>query len=266
MKPSAEVITSFKNPKVQHVRDLIASAAFRDETGLFVIEGVRLVEEAYERDLRPQLVFFSERVSPRGQRLVDGFRSAGVEVTEVSSDVLNRLSDTETSQGILAVLPQELIPVTNHLEPVLIIDQVRDPGNMGTILRSAAATAAGVVFLAPGCVDAFMPKVVRAGMGAHFHLPIRRAAWDEIRDYCRNQSPPLRILLAEAGTGQSMWQADLSHPLALIIGGEAQGAGEEARSLADTCVHIPMPGVFESLNAGVAAALLLYEILRQRNP
>lgn len=261
-----EVITSFKNPKVQRLRGLISQRSYRDETGQFVIEGVRLVEEAITRHFLPQSVYFSENLSARGIQLVDRLRQAGVEVFEVSGDILNRLSDTETSQGILAVLPQELIPLTGVAEPVLVIDQVRDPGNLGTILRSAAAAAAGAVLLAPGSVDPFMPKVVRAGMGAHFHLPICQTSWDGIEDYCKRQAqPPLQVLLAEAGSGLPMWQADLTRPLALVIGGEAEGAGEEARALSDAAIRIPMPGDFESLNAGVAASLLLYEVLRQRS-
>ncbi len=194
------------------------------------------------------------------------FQQSQLEVIEVRTDILDRLSDTETPQGILLVLPQDMIPLPGSIEPVLIIDQVRDPGNMGTMLRSAAAAGVSTVFLSPGSVDPFMPKVVRAGMGAHFHLAIRQNSWTEIRKYCKEQAdPPLQVLLAEVDAGDSMWQTDLTRPLALIIGGEAEGAGEQARELADASIHIPMPGAFESLNAGVAASLLLYEMLRQRN-
>lgn len=265
MKTFHEVINSSKNPKVKLIRDLISNRSAREDEGVFVAEGVRLAEEALQRNIQPRSVFISQRLSPRGMQLANRFREAHIEVFEVSPDILDRLSDTETSQGILLILPQEMIPLTDSMEPALIIDQVRDPGNMGTLLRSAAAVGAGVVFLAPGCVDPFMPKVVRAGMGAHFHLPIRQVSWMEIRDYCKKQAnPPLNVLLAEAQGGDNMWQADLTRPLALIIGGEAKGAGVEARQLADAKIHIPMPGAFESLNAGVAGSVILYEILRQR--
>lgn len=265
MKPANEVLTSFKNPKIQFVRDLISQRSARDESGLFVAEGVRLAGEALRRHIQPRSLFFSSHLSPRGEQLVSSLRGADVEVTEVSPEVLDRLSDTETSQGILLVLPQDMILVSGNAEPVLIVDQVRDPGNMGTLLRSAAAVGVGMVFLSPGSVDPFMPKVVRAGMGAHFHLPIRQASWAEIHTHCKQHfDPPLQVLLAEAEAGISMWQTDLTRPLALIIGGEAEGAGEQARKLADDLVHIPMPGAFESLNVGVAATLMLYEMLRQR--
>lgn len=266
MMNTFQILTSFKNPKIQFVRDLIKDRAAREENGLFIVEGVRLAEEASRLGILPRSVFFCSHLSGRGLELIRQYQGAAVDVTEVKPDILDKLSDTETSQGILLVLPQLVMPMPASTDLVLILDQVRDPGNMGTILRSAAAAGAGVVFVAPGSVDPFMPKVVRAGMGAHFHFPILQADWTRISECCKvKTTPPLQVVLAEAGAGLSMWQADLTQPLALVIGGEADGPGPHARQLADTLVHIPMPGNFESLNAGVAASLLLYEIIRQRN-
>ncbi len=263
---SSQLLTSFKNPKLQFVRDLVKDRTAREETGLFIVEGVRLAEEVHKHHILPRSVFFSSLVSDRGMELVKQYQEALVDITEVKPDILDRLSDTETSQGILLVLPQKMMPMPAATDLVLILDQVRDPGNMGSMLRSAAAAGTGVVFVAPGSVDPFMPKVVRAGMGAHFHLPIVLAEWPQIREYCIEKNlPPLQILLAEAGSGLSMWQADLTRPLAIVIGGEAEGPCQQARDLADALISIPMPGDFESLNAGVAASLLLYEIIRQRN-
>lgn len=265
MKTDPEMINSFKNPKVQYVRELISNRSARAESGLFVAEGVRLAEEAFTRGIQPRFILYSSRVSIRGEQLIQHFRENQVEVSGVHADTLDRLSDTETSQGILLVLPMDLVPLPAGAEPVLIIDQLRDPGNLGTILRSAAAAGVEAVFIAPGSVDPFMPKVVRAGMGAHFHLPIRLATWPEITAYCKQRPIQLTVLLADADSDMTMWQANLTLPLALIIGSEAEGAGLEARELADDSIRIPMPGGFESLNAGVAASILLYEVLRQRN-
>ena len=263
---SSPTLTSFKNPKFQFVHSLIKDKKTRDETGFFIAEGVRLAEEVINRRVPPQAVFFSSKLSARGIELVQHFQREKIDVSEVKADILDRLSDTETSQGILLVLPQKIMPVPDQVNLALIIDQLRDPGNMGTILRSAAAVGVGVVFVAPGSVDPFMPKVVRAAMGAHFHLPVLQADWALIRDYCKGKShPPLRLFQAEAGSGNSMWQTDLTAPLALIIGGEAEGPSLQAREFADALLNIPMPGQFESLNAGVATSLLLYEVIRQRN-
>ncbi|HZW04707.1 MAG TPA: RNA methyltransferase, partial [Anaerolineaceae bacterium] len=149
---------------------------------------------------------------------------------------------------------------------LLVIDQLRDPGNLGTILRTAASAGVQGMLLTPGTTDAFAPKVVRAGMGAHFHLPIVEMSPAEIITYCkRDHQPGLGLYLAESGGGRACWEADFRRPLALVIGGEAEGAGEELRQAVDEPVTIPMPGQAESLNAAIAAAILIYEVVRQRS-
>jgi TrmH family RNA methyltransferase len=126
---------------------------------------------------------------------------------------------------------------------VVVLDQIRDPGNMGTILRSAAAAGAQAVFTPPGNTDPFSPKVVRAGMGAHFRLSIQSLTWPQILEYCQKQQPALHLWLAESGGGQNCWQADLRSPLALVIGGEADGASAEARQAVDDLLNIPCPEI-----------------------
>ncbi len=263
----AQPLSSFKNPKLQFVRELLRDRKARETTGLFVVEGVRLTEEALRHPLvKPHMVLISPNLSERGRKLLQQKGFEPNELIKIPEDVMDRLSDTETAQGVLLVIPQKIELLPQHSNLVVILDQVRDPGNMGTILRSAAAAGVGSVFTAPGSVDPYNPKVVRAAMGAHFHSPIIQADWSQIREYCKEkQTPPLEVILAEAQNGESMWQMNLASPLAMIIGSEAYGSGAEAHSLADKHVCIPMPGKFESLNAGVAASLLLYEVIRQRN-
>jgi TrmH family RNA methyltransferase len=118
------------------------------------------------------------------------------------------------------------------------------------------------VLLGPGTTDAFSPKVVRAGMGAHFRLPVLNLDWDGIRQVCQ---PQTKIYLAEAGTGIPYWELDLRRPVTLVVGGEAEGASQDARQSADELVRIPMPGKSESLNAAVAASILMFEVVRQRS-
>ncbi len=261
-----KLIRSVHNPQVQFVRELLKDGATRAQNQLFVVEGIRLAEEVDAAGIAPRSVLYSSRLSARGKTLLEKFRSRGAEMLELDPELLNRLSDTETSQGILCLVPRAAQKPPSRADLVLIVDQVRDPGNMGTILRSAAAAKVQMVIVTAGSVDPFMPKVVRAGMGAHFRLHIHQAEWPWIKSYCTGNLPePLRILLADSGGGTSMWQADLTGPLALVVGGEAEGADMgSVQDLAEK-IHIPMPGKFESLNAGVAASILLYEILRQRN-
>ena len=260
------MITSTHNPKIQRVRALLGRRQERDAAGAFVLEGVRLVEEAQSAGWPVELVLFSNALSPRGHALLEGFRQAGSEVEEVPPHLMESISGTDAPQGILAVVQRRELTLPAALNFVLIVDSVRDPGNLGTLLRSAAAAGVGAVLLAPGTTDAYAPKVLRAGMGAHFRLPIREGDWELIRQICKERpgSPSLNVYLAEAEEGASCWDLDLRHPVALVVGAEAEGVTPAARAAADGLVTIPMPGRSESLNAAVAASILLFEVVRQR--
>ena len=143
---------------------------------------------------------------------------------------------------------------------MLVLDGLRDPGNLGTLLRTAAAAAVDAVLLTPGSADPFQPKAVRAGMGAHFKIPIRALDWPEIGEALAE----MPVFLADSAGETDYSAADLSGPLALVIGGEAHGAGEEIEAFNPVRLRIPMPGGMESLNAAVSAGIMIYEVLRQR--
>ncbi len=233
----------------------------RREANAFVVEGVRLVEEAVNAGWKFQFALYSAGLSERGSNLLQRLKSLRIEVEEVSGDLLQRLSDTETPQGILAVLEYTRLPLPNDLNFLLIPDQIRDPGNLGTLLRSAAGAGVQAVLLPPETTDAFSPKVLRAGMGAHFRVSICEMTWKEIEQVCKSAN--LQIYIADMD-GISCWETDLRTPLALVIGGEAEGASDEARKLADGKISIPMRGKIESLNAGAAGSVLMFEAARQR--
>jgi TrmH family RNA methyltransferase len=255
------MISSTHNPKLKLIRALQGRAKERRDAGAFLAEGVRLVEEAVNTNWPMRFVLFDETLSERGRLKIEGLRSKGVEVEEVSASLMKSLSETETPQGILAVLELTELPIPNFPTFILIPDQIRDPGNLGTLLRTAAATGVQAVLLPPETTDAFAPKVLRSGMGAHFSLPIHSMTWEEIGRFCDSASQ--QIYLADMD-GQSCWETDLRQPLALIIGGEADGASESARKLANQKISIPMNGNIESLNAGVAGSVLMFEVVRQR--
>ncbi len=255
------MITSSQNPKLKLIRALTGRAKERREENAFVIEGVRLIEEAVLAGWKFRFVLYSDGLTERGRNLVNVLTAQGVEVDEVAGDLLQKLSDTETPQGILAVLQFSEIPIPDSLDFILVLDQIRDPGNLGTLLRSAAATGAQAVLLPPETTDAFAPKVLRAGMGAQFRLPVHSMTWGEIEQM--SKSANLQIYLGDVH-GRSCWETDLRQPLALIIGGEAEGASEEARKLTPQKISIPMSGNVESLNAGVAGSVLMFEVVRQR--
>jgi len=256
------MITSTHNPKLQRVRGLLEKRKQRADERAFVVEGVRLAEEGLAAGWKPELVLYSEGLSKRGQAVAAGFAQGNAEVLEIAPHLLESVAGTETPQGLLAVFPLPIPALPERPDFVLIADQVRDPGNLGTLLRSAAAAGVQAVLLAPGTTDAYAPKVVRAGMGAHFRLPVLHAGWEQIRAATAGRG--LQMLLAEAAGGVPAWDTDLRKPLALIICSEAEGASFQAAALADQTVTIPMPGKIESLNAAVAASILLFEIVRQR--
>jgi len=255
------MITSQQNPKVKLVRALGGQPKARRKEGAFLAEGARLAEEALAAEWPIRFVLYAEGLNERGQGLVEKLKESGSEVEKIAPNLMKSLSETETPQGLLAVLELSQLSLPQNLNFVLIPDQIRDPGNLGTLIRTAAAAGVQAILLPPETTDAFAPKVVRAGMGAHFRLPIRTMSWDEIKQYCKSGS--LQVFLADMN-GESCWETDFRKPLALIVGGEADGANEEARELANTIVSIPMPGQVESLNAGVAGAVLMFEIVRQR--
>ncbi len=260
-----EPITSLANPKVRWARSLLQGRARRRE-GHFLIEGVRLVEEALRVGSVPTLAFFSPALeaTPRGRALLQALLAspeARERVFPVSEAVLGSLSDTVTPQGIVAAVPLPQ-PPSGPPGLLLILDQLRDPGNLGTVLRTALAAGVEEVWLAPGTVDPYNPKVVRAAMGAHFRLPLRvHVRWDEVA----TRAPGRPIWLATAQGGTPYDQVDWRTPSVLIVGGEAEGASPEAEALATGRVHIPMEQGVESLNAAVAAAILLFEARRQRS-
>lgn len=256
------MITSSHNPKIQWVRGLQARPRERREAGAFVVEGVRLAEEALAAGWEAHLVLHTADLGERGMAVVSAFAARGAPVEEVTPEVMRQASDTPAPQGILVVLSLRSLPLPEAASLVFIPDGVRDPGNLGTMLRTAAAAGVDAVLLPSGSVDPFSPKVVRAAMGAHFRLPVHTLEWDALREEVMRLG--LHVYLAAAGEGTAYTRADFRRPLALIIGGEAEGAGSQGKDLAVERVHIPMPGGSESLNAAVAAALLLFEVVRQR--
>jgi len=255
------MITSNQNSKIKLVKSLLSRSKERREAGLFVAEGVRLIEEALNGNWKFETVFYDETLSERGKSLISNLGSRNIEIEEVSESVMKSISETESPQGILAILKFSQIPIPDSLNFVLIPDQIRDPGNLGTLLRSAIATGVQAVLIPPETTDTFAPKVLRSGMGAHFKLPIQEMSWEEISQVVK--SAGLNVFIADMD-GQPCWETDLTKPTALIVGSEAEGASESARRLANGKISIPMSGDIESLNAGVAGSVLMFEVLRQR--
>lgn len=254
------MITSAQNPKIKWIKELQASSRARRAEGLFVVEGVRLAEEAFSAGWPARQVLYSTELNARGLALVEAFAGRGAPAEPASESALRAAGDTETPQGLLVVLAQQALPLPPALDFAFVPDRMRDPGNLGTMLRTAAAAGAQAVFCPPETVDAFSPKVVRSGMGAHFRLPVFAAGWEEIAAHLSG----LRKVAAAAGQGRPFYAVDFGAPCAILVGSEADGIGRQALALTDEFVEIPMPGGSESLNAAVAAGILMFEVVRQR--
>jgi len=254
------MISSIANPKIKLIRNLHAKRAAREAEGLFVVEGVRLVEEALRAPGAPRLALYVDGLDLRAQTALEQAQARGATVELVTPQAMAAASDAETPPGLLAVVPMPALALPAPLSLALVLDGLRDPGNLGTILRTADAAGVQAVFLAPGTVDAYNPKVVRAAMGAHFHLPLLALGWEALSQRLAG----LALWLAEARAGSIYQQVDWRGPSALIIGSEAAGPSPAARSLAPQPVNIPMPGQAESLNAAVATGIILFEAARQR--
>lgn len=255
------MITSRQNPKIKQIKKLNAGSKYRSQSGKFVAEGIRLLEEAHQAQIQPEWVIHTENLDQRGAQLLEKYRSLGVPCDLVAPEVMEAASDTRTPQGLLGLFQLVSLPLPPSPNLLIILDSLRDPGNLGTLMRTSLAAGADGLLLSPGCVDPFSPKVVRSGMGAHFKLPLVNADWSEIETL----TSQMLILLAEMENGVSLWETDLTDRIGIILGSEAHGPGEEARKLAQRSVCIPINPEIESLNAAAAGAILLFEAKRQRS-
>jgi TrmH family RNA methyltransferase len=255
------VITSQQNERVKLTHALQTQAKTRRKEGKMVLESLRLVRDALERGIEPEFILYD----PKAIEIDDvvGARHAlplQPRLFDVTPEIIRHISSTEEPQGIVGVFPIVAPELPESPERVLVLDSIRDPGNMGTILRTAAAAGVEVVLLSPGCVDAYNPKVLRGGMGAHFRVPILEASWTRIAVYCRD----LTVYLADMQGDVTYESAEWQKAWALIVSSEAHGESEEAAGLAQQRVYIPMARQTESLNAAIAAAIILFEAARQR--
>jgi TrmH family RNA methyltransferase len=255
------MITSLANEKVKYACSL-KRRRVRYREGRFCVEGVRLVEDAWRAGIVPAFVFYepSLRTMAGADAMLSEMEAASVPCYATAKHVLQALSDTVTPQGIVAVLPFPDMKVLPHSDLLLILDGVRDPGNLGALLRVAAGAGVDQVWFAPGTGDPFNPKAVRAAMGAHFRVPLAWGNWEQIRSAVANS----QVWLADVKGERRYDEVDWCQPSVLIVGGEAHGAGEQAIRLAAGSVQIPLARGVESLNLAVAAGVILFEAVRQR--
>ncbi|HEX9530381.1 MAG TPA: RNA methyltransferase [Acidimicrobiales bacterium] len=259
---------AYRHQRVQRLRRLLQRPATRQAEGAFVIEGAKLLAEALDAGVRVESVYLEPVAEPGSSglaALADRALADGARVFTLAGDVMARVADTTTPQPVMAVVET----VTAGLEElkgaklVLVLADVRDPGNAGTVVRCAeAAGAEGVVFCR-GSVDVYNPKTVRASAGSLFHVRVVVGGGPlDVLD--RMGGWGMQRLAAVARTGRAHTEADLTRPTAFLLGNEAGGLDPASVAACDDTISIPMVGRAESLNVGMAAAVLCFEATRQR--
>ncbi len=259
----APTLTSVHNPHVKYARSL-HQRKNRYRERAFIVEGTRAFHDAIDSGASPQQVFFdTSRADPSTLALLEQLDTQGIRIHPTNETVISAVADTQTPQGLVAIfefLDLELQPGSDPLL-VVVADGIKDPGNLGTLMRAALGAGCHALFVSPETTDPYSPKVVRAGMGAHFRLPLRTVEWS---------APPDVILgcahrfAAEASGDANYDRVDWSEPSILIVGGETGGITKTARPWVSETVAIPLRGGLESLNAAVAGAVILFEAARQR--
>ena len=260
-----DVITSPSNPAVRAARKLARPSSRARAEGRFLLEGPEGIRAALEAGHVPDSLLATERAAARHAGLVNQARQRGALVTLVAEPVLSALAATTTPQGLVAVLPSvvrplEALPASPRL--VCVLAEVRDPGNLGTVLRAADAFGADAVVTTSGSVDPQSPKAARAAAGSLFHLPVVAGApWPALATALRGRG--LRLVGADPHATTTLERAPLDEPVALVLGNEAHGLPVQVAADLDLLVRVPLAGRAESLNLAAAAAVLLYEATRR---
>lgn len=254
------VITSKDNEVIKNIRKL-KEKKYRDEADSFIIEGIKLIEEAMEENIEIKKIIvcneFNENFS---QDLL--YKIAKYDVIYVPKNIFKILTDVTNPQGILAVVSKNKKSSIDYTQNFyLILDNIQDPGNMGTILRTADSINLNQIIVAKGCADCYNPKVVRSTMGAIFRVNVFECDLSKIiKDLKKHK---IKILATDLNTENDIYNTSYERT-AVVIGNEANGVSEEVLKLSDGRIKIPMQGKTESLNAGVATGIILYEVIRKR--
>ena len=258
------MISSTKNEQVKNVIELKKKAKARNEQGLFVVEGVRMVAELPKERTVKLFVSESFRKNPENEAFLKGYPR----YEEVADFVFEHMSDTQTPQGVLALIRQYEYGIDDLLKAetpahLMILENLQDPGNLGTILRAGEGAGITGLIMSHDTVDIYNPKVIRSTMGSVFRVPFFYT--DDIKKTVRElQERGVHLYAAHLGGKNNYDQEDYTGDIGFLIGNEGNGLTDELSNMADTWVKIPMAGKVESLNAAIAAAILMFETARQR--
>ncbi len=255
-----KTITSRDN---RHIKECLKlkKRKYRDISGLFVVEGLKIIEEAQAAsNLKIRYIFAEESVA-----LNYPLQDLGAEVFMVNSRLMEEISNTDTPQGLVAIVEKPVWDITaikNNASLLVLLDGIADPGNMGTIIRTAWAFGAGGILLTNDCVDPFSPKVVRSTMGGIFNLPVFEDI--TISDINDLKESGFRLISSAVNVAASYYECDFTKPAIITIGNEAHGVSPELLKKSDVLVTIPINPCVDSLNAGIACGIILSEVWKQK--
>jgi TrmH family RNA methyltransferase len=253
-----KLIQSRDNPFFKSLKRLAESGRERRKAGLTLLDGVHLVE-AYEAAFGPVDTLIVAESAQAGGEVAEFVK--GREIVVLADSLMRDLGLVDTPSGLLAKIKTPSANATvNRKKDAILLDGVQDPGNVGTLLRTAAAAGVQQALLSPGCASAWSPKVLRAGQGAHFALNIYEDA--DLAGFMADYQGTTAVTTLELAS--SLYEARWDGPLAWIFGAEGQGVSPELQSAAQLRIRIPMPGAVESLNVAAAAAICLFEALRRK--
>lgn len=257
-------ITSVNNSIVKAAAELKKKKC-RTEQGLFIAEGLRTVEEAVASKSVEQ-IFYTAIEDERTRKVLEIAAEKNIPLYCVTDQVLKKIADTENPQGVLAVCRMQNVKLESLFatgEMLLVLDRVGDPGNVGTMLRTADAAGIGGVVLLEGCVDVYAPKTVRSTMGSLFHIPVFTGAKEELFVKAAKRAG-YELLVTSLEGADNLYKANLRGRIAFVMGNEANGVTSSLMEAADKRVFIPMAGRAESLNVAMAAGIVMFEALRKR--
>ncbi len=257
------ILTSIKNPLIKQVRKL-HRAKERQKQNLLLLEGTNLVSAAFQVDYKLDIIFHTDRWYANHQPLCRKIADKGLKLQLVSLEVLNAIATTVNPDGVVAIAPRraKLDRDLAQTRLSVAVERLQDPGNLGTIIRSAVATGVDSLWLSCDSVDIHNPKVLRASVGEWFRLPIiTNQNLTEL--ILQHQQQGIQVVATTSKATKNYWDVDFTRPSLILLGNEGAGLSEDLIALADEQVTIPLNNDVESLNVAVATALLLYEAQRQ---
>ena len=257
-------LTGLQNPVVKAAAEL-KQKKYRTQNGLYLAEGLRTAEEAVAYKA-VETLFYVATDDDRTMRLLEDAAMQNIKLVCVNENVMKKIADTETPQGIIAVCKMRQPKLETLLaggKMLLVLDRVGDPGNIGTMLRTADAAGIGGLVLLKGCADIYAPKTVRSSMGSLFHIPVLSGV-SEQEFVSAAKKAGYDLLVTCLDGADNLYKADLSGRIAFVMGNEAGGVSENLLEKADKRVYIPMAGRAESLNVAMAAGIVMFEALRRK--